>query len=38
MFALTFIVILVAGIFVYDVVRRWWLETEWKRRLKRRND
>ena len=30
--AVTFIVALTVGIFVVDLVRRWWRENEWKRR------
>jgi len=30
--AAVFIVVLVVGIFAADVIRRWWRETEWKRR------
>jgi hypothetical protein len=31
-----FIVILVVAIFAIDIGGRWWRETEWKRRWKRR--
>jgi uncharacterized protein affecting Mg2+/Co2+ transport len=30
------IALMIAAIFVFDLVRRWWRETEWKRR--RRED
>jgi hypothetical protein len=30
--ALTFVFLLVAGIFAFDFVRRWWRQNEWKRR------
>ena len=30
--AALFIVVLVVGIFAADLIRRWWRETEWKRR------
>ena len=36
--AILFIVLLVVGIFAYDLGRRWWRETEWKRRLRNRDD
>ena len=36
MFAMMFIVLLVVGIFAYDLGRRWWKSTEWKRRLRDR--
>ena len=36
--ATAFIVVLVIGIFVADLVRRWWRETEWKRRWRRDKD
>lgn len=35
---MVFIVLLVEGIVVYDVGVRWWKDTEWKRRLRRRDD
>jgi hypothetical protein len=38
MFAVVFIVLLVGGIFAYDLGSRWWRETEWKRRLRNRKD
>jgi hypothetical protein len=36
--ATVFIVILIVGIFVFDLARRWWLENEWQRRWKERDD
>jgi len=30
--ATLFIALLIAGIFIFDLVRRWWKENEWKRR------
>jgi hypothetical protein len=34
----TFIVALIAIIFVADIVARWWRENEWKRRWRNRKD
>jgi len=31
-----FIVLMIVGIFVVDLARRWWRENEWKRRWKER--
>jgi hypothetical protein len=36
--ATVFIVVLIVGVFVADLVRRRWRETEWKRRWKRSGD
>jgi hypothetical protein len=36
--AAVFIVVLVVGIFAADVIRRWWRETEWKRRWRHDED
>jgi hypothetical protein len=36
--AIVFIVVLVVGIFVFDVVRRWWRENEWRRRWHKRDE
>ena len=33
-----FIVLVIAVIFVGDMLRRWWKETEWKRRWRRDRD
>ena len=33
-----FLVLLIGGIFVGDIIRRWWRETEWKRRWRRDRD
>jgi hypothetical protein len=30
--AAIFIVLLIAGIFAFDIGRRWWRQNEWKRR------
>lgn len=38
MFAGVFIILVVVTIFVYDFGYRWWRETEWKRRRRRRDD
>jgi hypothetical protein len=34
----TFIVVLIAIIFIVDSVARWWRENEWKRRWRNRDD
>jgi hypothetical protein len=36
--AAAFIIVLVLVIFAIDIGGRWWRETEWKRRWKRRDD
>ena len=36
--ATLFIGALVVGIFAVDLIRRWWRETEWKRRWRRDED
>ena len=36
--ATLFVILLVVGIFAGDMIRRWWRETEWKRRLRRDRD
>jgi hypothetical protein len=36
--ATVFIVILLVGIFVVDLCRRWWRENEWQRRWRQRDD
>ena len=33
---LVIIVLMIVGIFVVDLARRWWRENEWKRRWKER--
>ena len=33
-----FIILLIVGVFVADLVRRWWRENEWKRRWRDRDD
>jgi hypothetical protein len=35
--AILFIGLLIVGIFVFDLIRRWWKENEWKRRWKERD-
>jgi hypothetical protein len=32
-----FIGLLIAGIFIADLVRRWWRENEWKRRWREKD-
>jgi hypothetical protein len=36
--ATLFVVVLIVGIFVVDIARRWWRESEWKRRWRRDRD
>jgi hypothetical protein len=36
--AAVFIVVLVVGIFAVDFIRRWWRDTEWKRRWRHDED
>ena len=36
--ATLFVILLIAGIFVGDMIRRLWRETEWKRRWRRDQD
>jgi hypothetical protein len=36
--SIVFIVVLVVGIFVVDIVKRWWRENEWQRRWRQRDD
>jgi hypothetical protein len=36
--AALFIALLILGIFVYDIVSRWWRENEWRRRWRERDD
>jgi len=33
-----FIVVLLVGIFAFDLWRRWWRENEWRRRWRERED
>ena len=33
-----FLVFVIAAIFIGDMIRRWWKETEWKRRWRRDRD
>jgi hypothetical protein len=32
-----FIALMIVAIFVFDLARRWWRETEWKRRWRERD-
>ena len=36
--ATLFVILLIVGIFAVDIIRRWWRETEWKRRWRRDRD
>ena len=36
--SIVFIVLLLAGIFIFDRVKRWWRENEWKRRWRERDE
>lgn len=36
--ATLFILVLIVGVFAADLIRRWWRETEWKRRWRRHKD
>jgi len=36
--ATLFIAVLIVAVFAGDLVRRWWRETEWKRRWRRNGD
>jgi preprotein translocase subunit Sec63 len=36
--SIVFIVVLLVGIFAFDLVRRWWRENEYKRRWRERDD
>jgi hypothetical protein len=36
--AALFIAVLIAGIFVVDLVARWWRENEWRRRWRNKDD
>jgi hypothetical protein len=36
--SIVFIVILIVGIFVFDLGKRWWRENEWQRRWRERDD
>jgi hypothetical protein len=35
---IVFVIVMLIAIFVGDLVRRWWRETEWKRRWRRDRD
>jgi hypothetical protein len=34
--AVVFIVVLILGIFAFDLITRWWRENEWRRRWRER--
>jgi hypothetical protein len=34
--AVVFIVLLIVGIFAFDLIARWWRENEWRRRWRER--
>ena len=36
--SILFIIVLIVGIFVVDLGRRWWRENEWQRRWRERDD
>jgi hypothetical protein len=36
--SIVFIIVLVVGIFAFDLVRRWWRENEWRRRWRERDE
>ena len=36
--SIVFIALLLAGIFVFDLVKRWWRENEWRRRWRKRDE
>jgi hypothetical protein len=36
--SIVFIIVLLVGIFAFDLVRRWWRENEYKRRWRERDD
>jgi hypothetical protein len=36
--AAVFIVIVLVGIFVFDIGKRWWRENEWQRRWRERDE
>jgi hypothetical protein len=36
--SIVFIVVLIIGIFVFDLGRRWWRENEWQRRWRQRDE
>jgi hypothetical protein len=36
--AIVFIVLLVIGVFAFDLGKRWWQENEWRRRWRRKDD
>jgi hypothetical protein len=36
--SIVFIIVLIIGIFVFDLGRRWWRENEWQRRWRQRDE
>jgi hypothetical protein len=36
--ATVFIIVLLVGIFAFDLGRRWWRENEWQRRWRKRDE
>jgi hypothetical protein len=36
--SVAFIVILILAVFVFDIGKRWWMENEWRRRWRRRDE
>jgi ABC-type Fe3+ transport system permease subunit len=37
MFAIIFVAVVVLGVFVYAIGKRWWMDNEWKRRWRNRD-
>ena len=38
MLATTFVAVLILGIFAWDIGLRWWRETAWRRRWRRKDE
>ena len=38
MISVLFIILLIVGIFAFDIGARWWRENEWRRRWRQRDD
>jgi len=38
MLATIFVAVVILGVFAYDMVRRWWMQNEWKRRWRNGDD
>ena len=36
--SILFIIVLLVGIFVFDLGRRWWQQNEWQRRWREKDD